>query len=165
MKKTTTGLIALVIAVLISLTINYLPESGKGFGKTAPQAPKVRQAPDCVDDTAVSKTCLCSDQCVCGCNKSGDCDCTVSQPYFSSSTKGVKQAPKTEAEGETKAPTLRVSNTTYYEWPDGVYRSAKPGTTEARSYVQPQQYAIPTQRVQYQQGSPLWGSCGPGGCR
>lgn len=115
----------------------------------APQYPVAAQAPPCCDEEQQVKTCLCSDQCVCGCNEGQPCDCA--------------------------RPTTPAKNTTTRQWydlgeklPPGEYRLVggryfRMGEPPATiSYVQPQQYAIPTQRFS---GITYGGSCGPGGCR
>jgi hypothetical protein len=96
------------------------------------------------DVTPTVKTCHCSTNCVCGCNEGLPCDCAGQQSP-------VKQAVPTSYATLAECPaggTYRQSGGRYYP------------VSPTMTYVQPQQYALPTQRYSFASGG---GSCGPGG--
>lgn len=58
--------------------------------RRAPQAPRAPQGPQCrVEPTPAVKTCLCSDNCVCGCNAGQTCDCQVKPVSGSGKVNGM----------------------------------------------------------------------------
>lgn len=149
-----TAIAALFVVILASHTTqarDYTYEA-RAAAAAALALQGLVSADDVTPEPAV-KTCLCSDNCVCGCNDGGVCDCA----------------------GQRSRPTAPAKTSTVRQWydlgeklPPGEYRLVggryfRVGEPPATiSYVQPQQYAIPTQRFS---GITYGGSCGPGGCR
>lgn len=102
----------------------------------APQYPVAAQAPPCCEEEPVVKTCLCSDDCVCGCNKGGVCDCGGPRPQA-----------KTSTTRQWYSLAEKLPPGEYRQIGGRYYRVGDPPATPI--HVQPQQYAIPTQRFSY----------------